>query len=168
MNQNTKLFSDNSKEFNGSIITPIFKTSTFCFESAEEGEKLFQSNDEDSCDNILKKKYVYSRFNNPNMDITEKKISLFDNSEDSALFSSGMSAISTTCLTFLKPNDVILYSNPVYGGTNSFFNNILSKFNISSLSFSCGTTEGSYDTASQINAWRLVQWRNRWQGQVYR
>ena len=141
MNQNTKLFSDNSKEFNGSIIIPVFKTSTFCFESAEEGEKLFQSNEEDPCDNILKKKYVYSRFNNPNMNITEKKISLFDNSEDSALFSSGMSAISTTCLTFLKPNDVILYSNPVYGGTNSFFNNILSKFNISSLSFSCGTTD---------------------------
>tara|TARA_B100000745_G_C20147445_1_gene393492 strand:+ start:1580 stop:2791 length:1212 start_codon:yes stop_codon:yes gene_type:complete len=135
MNQNTKLFSDNSKNFNGSIITPVFKTSTFCFESAEEGEQLFKSND--------RSKYVYSRFNHPNMEMTEKKISLFDNSDESALFSSGMSAISTTCLTFLKPNDTILYSNPVYGGTNAFFQNILSKFNISSVSFSCGTTDVS-------------------------
>ena len=65
MNKNTQLFSDNSKKYNGSIITPVFKTSTFCFENCEEGEQLFQGK--------LKDKYVYSRISHPNMIETEKK-----------------------------------------------------------------------------------------------
>tara|TARA_B100001094_G_C18182156_1_gene801582 strand:- start:1469 stop:2677 length:1209 start_codon:yes stop_codon:yes gene_type:complete len=133
MNKNTQLFSDNSKKYNGSIITPVFKTSTFSFENCEEGEQLFQGK--------LKDKYVYSRINHPNMIETEKKISLFDNSEQSALFSSGMSAISTSLLTFLKPNDNILYSNPVYGGTNAFIKNVLTKYNINSIPFECGISD---------------------------
>ena len=58
------------------------------------------------------------------MEITEEKLALFDNAEKCLLFSSGMAAISNTCLTFLEPGDTILYTNPVYGGTSAFFQNI--------------------------------------------
>ena len=133
MNSNTKLFINDNKKYNNSIITPVFKTSTFCFENSEQGEKLFQEKIND--------KYVYSRIDHPNMVETEKKISLFDNSEQCALFSSGMSAISTSLLTFLNPNDKILYSNPVYGGTNNFFQKFLKKFMIQSIPFECGISD---------------------------
>ena len=144
MDKNTKLFSDHSKNFNGSIIIPVFKTSTFCFETAEQGENIFkflQNKPYENIDVNDKYPFIYSRFNHPNMESTEKKISLFDNSDDSALFSSGMSAISTTCLTFLNPNDTILYGSPIYGGTDAFFQKILTKFNIKSLSFPCGMND---------------------------
>ena len=139
MNTNTLLLNKGYKPelSEGSIITPIFKSSTFCFPSAEDGEKAFQiiqgkiESDEDPS-------LVYSRMNNPNMEITEEKIALFDNAEKSLLFSSGMAAISNSCLAFLEPGDTILYSNPVYGGTDSFFQKILKRYNIDSVSFPCG------------------------------
>ena len=124
----------------GSVITPVFKSSTFCFPTAEDGEKSFQimqgkiqSDDDPSL--------VYSRMNNPNMEITEEKLALFDKAEKSLLFSSGMAAISNTCLTFLEPGDTILYTNPVYGGTSAFFQNILKKYHINSVPFPCGLTD---------------------------
>ena len=68
---NTKIINDNyyPHNFHGSVITPIFKTSTFCFKTAEEGEKTFNSLLNKSND---KPSFVYSRMNNPNMEITEK------------------------------------------------------------------------------------------------
>ena len=134
MNHNTKLLSyiDNPKK---SIITPLYKTSTFIFDSAEDGEKIFQGTSSN---------FVYSRMNHPNMISTEEKISYFDNSEACALCSSGMSAISITMLSLLKPGDTLLYSSPVYGGTNSFIEKILHKFKRRGISFLCGCNDISY------------------------
>ena len=136
MDPKTKILTHNN-DSKRSIITPIYKTSTFVFDTAEDGEKIFKGQS---------KNFVYSRINHPNMITTEQKISIFDDSEDSALFSSGMSAISTTMFSFLKPGDTILYTNPVYGGTNAFIEKILSKFNIKGISFPCGCNDISYLT----------------------
>ena len=91
MDPKTKILTHNN-DSKRSIITPIYKTSTFVFDTAEDGEKIFKGQS---------KNFVYSRINHPNMITTEQKISIFDNSEESALFSSGMSAISTTMFSFL-------------------------------------------------------------------
>ena len=123
----------------GSLSTPIFMTSTFCFSSAEEGEKSFRiaygldkkKENEDSC-------LIYSRVNNPNMEILEEKLSIFDRSEKSLVFSSGMAAISSTCLTFLKPNDTLFYNTPVYGGSEYLFREILPNYNINCIPFKSG------------------------------
>ena len=131
MNKNTKLLLANN-DSNKSIITPIYRTSTFIFNSAEDGEKIFKGESDN---------FVYTRINHPNMISTEKKISIFDESEVSLLFSSGMTAISTTLLSLLKPNDNILYTSPVYGGTNAFIENILTKFNIKGFDISCGCND---------------------------
>jgi len=134
MDPKTKILTHNN-DSKKSIITPVYKTSTFVFDTAEDGEQIFKGNSSN---------FVYSRINHPNMISTEQKISIFDNSEKSALFSSGMSAISTTMFTFLEPGNSILYTSPVYGGTNAFIEKILSKFNINGISFPCGCNDISY------------------------
>lgn len=126
----------------GSLSTPIFKSSTFCFNTAEEGARSFEiaygldkkKDNEDPC-------LIYSRVNNPNMQILEEKMSVLDNSECSLVFSSGMGAISNTCMTFLKPGDTILFNEPVYGGTEFLFNNLLPNYDINCKSFSSGIEE---------------------------
>src|SRR5439155_12239171 len=64
---------------------------------------------------------VYSRFNHPNSEIVEDRLAVYERSENCALFSSGMAAIATTVLAFVRPGDVILHSQPLYGGTETLF-----------------------------------------------
>ena len=64
------------------------------------------------------------------MQILEERLAVLDNAEQNAVFSSGMGAISNTCLTFLKPGDSVVFAEPVYGGTEFLFNNILPKYDI--------------------------------------
>lgn len=126
----------------GSIKTPIFQTSTFVFESAEAGKNFFE------IAYGLKEKEVgeeigliYSRLNNPNLEILEGRIALWDDAEVSACFESGMAAITTVFLEILKPGDLLLYSRPVYGGTDFFINKILPKWGIHSIGFKAGSTK---------------------------
>jgi len=124
----------------GSIKPPIFQTSTFAFPSAEHGEDFFKI-----AYGIRKstKKHppglIYSRVNNPGLEILEDRLGLWEGAEDSAAFASGMAAISTTCLGLLKPGDVLVYSVPVYGGTDYLFNNILPKFKIKAIPINAGS-----------------------------
>jgi len=62
---------------------------------------------------------VYSRFNHPNSEIVEDRLAVYEGAESGVLFSSGMSAITTTILAFARPGDVILHSQPLYGGTET-------------------------------------------------
>lgn len=115
----------------GAIKTPIFQTSTFVFKSAEEGKKFFEvayGLREKEQDEELG--LIYSRINNPNLEILENRLSLWDKADDSAVFESGMSAISTVLLEFLKPGDLILYSSPTYGGTDHFIQEFLPKIGV--------------------------------------
>ncbi len=123
----------------GSVVTPVFRSSTFCFNNAEEGERSFElayKLDQPDVGEIPV--LIYSRVNNPNMEIVEERLAVLDNSEKSLLFSSGMGAISNTCLSFLKPGDTIIYSNPVYGGSDFLFHILLPQYNINCVSFNSG------------------------------
>jgi methionine-gamma-lyase len=106
-------------------------TSTFVFKTAEEGKAFFE------LAYGLRKGapgeeigLIYSRLNNPDLEILEDRLTLWDEAEAAAVFESGMAAISTTLLTFLKPGDVILFSEPVYGGTDFLLKHILPRFGI--------------------------------------
>jgi methionine-gamma-lyase len=126
----------------GAIKCPIFQTSTFVFKTAEEGKAFFE------VAYGLREKgpteemgLIYSRLNNPDLEILENRLCLWDEAEDCAVFESGMSAISTVMLEFLNPGDYILYSNPTYGGTYHFVKAVLSRFGINSLAFHAFETE---------------------------
>lgn len=125
----------------GAIKCPIFQTSTFVFHNAEEGKAFFEV----AYGHRKKKRHekiglIYSRINNPDMEILEDRLTLWDEAEACAVFESGMSAISTVMLEFLKPGDLLLYSNPIYGGTHHFIHHVLTKFGIHIMGFRAGET----------------------------
>jgi methionine-gamma-lyase len=120
----------------GAVKCPIFLTSTFVFNSAEEGKDFFElayGHRESRPNEELG--LIYSRINNPNLEILEDRLTLWDQAAGSAVFESGMSAISTVLLEFLKPGSLLLYSAPVYGGTHHFIHHVLSKFGITAIEF---------------------------------
>jgi|TARA_B110000114_G_C15077385_1_gene392426 methionine-gamma-lyase len=118
----------------GAIKCPIFQTSTFVFKTAEEGKAFFEIaygiREKDPKEALG---LIYSRINNPNLEILENRLCLWDKADDCAVFESGMSAISTVLLEFLKPGDLLVYSNPVYGGTDHFINHFLPSIGVSVL-----------------------------------
>ena len=121
----------------GAVKPPIFQTSTFVFKTAEEGKAFFEVayglREKDQNEELG---LIYSRINNPNLEILENRLCLWDKADDCAVFESGMSAIITVLLEFLKPGDVLLYSSPVYGGTDHFIHHFLPKIGIDAIGFS--------------------------------
>lgn len=122
----------------GAVKCPIFQTSTFVFKSAEEGKAFFEIAHGKPGHEGEQMGLIYSRINNPDMEILEERLKLWDGGESAAAFSSGMSAIATTFLTFLGPGDVLLYSNPLYGGTHKFIHHILTHFGVEVIGFRAG------------------------------
>jgi methionine-gamma-lyase len=108
----------------GSVKPPIFLTSTFQFETAEEGKRFFELAYGLRKRNLGESQgLIYSRLNNPNLQIFEERMAAWDRTECGAVFASGMAAISTTLLTLLKPGDQMISSMPIYGGTHYLFAN---------------------------------------------
>ncbi len=120
----------------GAIKPPIFQTSTFVFQTAEEGKRFFslayglEAKKEEE-----KMGFIYSRINNPNLDVLEKRLTLWDAADDCAVFESGMAAISTVLLGFLKPGDLLLYSSPLYGGADHFIHDFLHEIGVEVVAF---------------------------------
>ena len=124
----------------GSVKPPIFQTSTFVFKTAEEGKRFFEVAYGKSELNAKEEiGLIYSRINNPNMQILEERLAVLEGSESAAAFESGMSAISTTMLSYLKPGDILIYGNPVYGGTHHFITHFLKDIGVKILQFSSET-----------------------------
>lgn len=121
----------------GAIKCPIFQTSTFAFRSAEQGKAYFELayglREKEEAEQMG---LIYSRLNNPDLEILENRLTLWDGAEECAVFESGMAAISTILLEFLNPGDYVLYSKPSYGGTDHFINEVLTRYGIKVLSFS--------------------------------
>jgi methionine-gamma-lyase len=115
----------------GAVKPPVFLTSTFQFASAAEGKRFFElayALREPAAGEA--EGLIYSRLNNPNLEIFEQRIAAWDRTEAGATFASGMAAISTTALALLRPGDVVLSSAPVYGGTHYLFEHILPEYDI--------------------------------------
>ncbi|HMT74157.1 MAG TPA: PLP-dependent transferase, partial [Chitinophagaceae bacterium] len=119
----------------GAVKCPIFQTSTFVFKNAEAGKAFFEMAHGKPGHDGEEMGLIYSRINNPDMEILEERLKLWDGGEMAAAFSSGMSAITTTLMTFLSPGDVLLYSNPLYGGTHKLIHHILTNFGIEVVGF---------------------------------
>jgi methionine-gamma-lyase len=120
----------------GAVKAPIFATSTFTFQSAEAGKDFFYKayglRAKEAGEEIG---LIYSRLNNPSIQILEDRLTLWDGAEEAAVFASGMAAISTTALTFLRPGDVVVFSEPSYGGTEYLFHEVLPHYGIDVVCF---------------------------------
>jgi methionine-gamma-lyase len=123
----------------GSLKPPIFLTSTFVFKTAQDGKDFFDftSGRREPVAGQTSG-LVYSRFNNPNLEVLEDRLALWEEGETAAVFSSGMSAISTVLWAHVRPGDVILMSQPLYGGTETLIEKTLPAFGVSAVSFTQG------------------------------
>jgi cystathionine gamma-lyase len=107
----------------GSLTTPIYETSTFGFKKAEDVPVAVGGFGE--------KGYTYSRWDNPTVVTLEKKLAALERSGGGAAFSSGMAAISTSVLTFLKKGTHVLAIKDLYGGTLALMRDILPELGFS-------------------------------------
>ncbi|NVD39351.1 cystathionine gamma-synthase family protein [Ensifer sp. HO-A22] len=134
----------------GAVKPPVFLTSTFVFRTAEEGRDFF--------DFVSGRReppagvgagLVYSRFNHPNSEIVEDRLAVYERTESCALFSSGMSAIATTLLAFVKPGDAVLHSQPLYGGTETLLARTFLNLGVSAVGFADGVNEAAVTEAAE-------------------
>lgn len=115
-------YGEERDKYFGAVVPPMFQNSLFTFESYEAIDKAF----EDPYEN-----YIYTRGLNPTVEIVEKKIAYLEGGEKAKLFASGMAAISSSILNFIKAGDHIICVKSVYGPTNNFISKYLKeKFNI--------------------------------------
>ncbi|MFN8319751.1 MAG: PLP-dependent transferase [Saprospiraceae bacterium] len=84
---------------------------------------------------------MYSRINNPDLEILENRLSLWDKAEEAAAFESRVSAITTVFLELLRPGDLPFFSSPVYGGTDHFIRHFLNQMDIQAVEFTPQDTE---------------------------
>jgi methionine-gamma-lyase len=133
----------------GSAKPPVFLTSTFVFRTAEDGRDFFDytaGRREPPAEG--RSGLVYSRFNHPNLEIVEDRLAVYEKAEQGLVFASGMAAISTTILTYLRPGEVILHSRPLYGGTEVLIEKTLSPFGIEAEGFNDGLDEATIRAAA--------------------
>lgn len=132
----------------GSLKPPIFLTSTFVFKTAQDGKDFFDyTSGRREPGAGQASGLVYSRFNNPNFEVLEDRLALWEEGEAAAVFSSGMAAISTALWTHVRPGDVILMSQPLYGGTETLIEKTFPSFGVTAVSFTQG-----YDRAAVSDA----------------
>ena len=139
----------------GSLKPPIYETSTFVFETAEQGKRFFEvvyALDEAREDEELG--YIYSRLDSPNLGPAEQRLAVWEQAEAALIFNSGMAAITSVLLTFLRPGEMVLYSSPAYGGTATLMTGLLTNYGVATIPFRSGA--GSDDLESLIGDGRLA------------
>lgn len=105
----------------GSLSTPIFQTSTFVFDNAEQGAARFA---------LEEPGYIYTRLGNPTTDALEQKMAVLEDGEAALATASGISAITTALLTLCQQGDHIVSANAIYGCTHAFLSHSMPKFGI--------------------------------------
>lgn len=101
---------------------PLFLTSSFVFDSAEEMRAAFNEESDD---------FIYSRYVNPNTNEFINKVCLMEGAEAGVSMASGMAAIYTTFMTLLRSGDHVVSCSSVFGATHALFTKYFPKLNIS-------------------------------------
>lgn len=107
---------------NDSLSVPLYQTSTFAFETAQQGAKRFAGDEEGG---------IYSRLGNPTVRVLEERMTAMEYGEGALAFGSGMAAVSTILVHLTKSGDHILCTRGIYGCTFGFLNILKEKYNIS-------------------------------------
>jgi methionine-gamma-lyase len=120
----------------GSVKVPIFQTSTFVFRSAQHGKDFFElvAGLRDLREGE-KPGLIYSRFNNPDLEILEDRLTVWEGAESALVFASGMAAIATALLSVARPGDTVFFNAPIYGGTETLLMKVLPQFGIQGVEF---------------------------------
>ena len=117
----TAIHAGTLKNLYGTLAMPIYQTSTFIFDSAEQGGRRFA---------LEEAGYIYTRLGNPTTTVLENKIAALEEGEAAVATSSGMGAISSTLWTVLKAGDHVVTDKTLYGCTFALMNHGLTKFGV--------------------------------------
>lgn len=139
-------------------LTPIYASSTYTFDSAEQGIAIFKGEEEG---------YIYGRFGNPTIREAERKISLLEGyglkdeqNQDlkpvAILHASGMAAITTMLLGNLKSGDSIITHHSLYGGTQELIDKILPELGINSIILDFHNVQAVTDTIAADSSIKMM------------
>ena len=117
----TAIHAGTLKNLYGTLAMPIYQTSTFIFDSAEQGGRRFA---------LEEAGYIYTRLGNPTTTVLENKIAALEEGETAVATSSGMGAISSTLWTVLKAGDHVVTDKTLYGCTFALMCHGLTRFGI--------------------------------------
>lgn len=120
----------------GSLKPPIFLTSTFVFDSAADGKRFFEGITglrPGGAEGL-----VYGRFNGPDQEILEDRLALWERAEEAAVFSTGMSAITTSLLAHVRAGDAIVHSGPLYAATEKLIDGLFGRYDVRYRDFAAG------------------------------
>ncbi|ELP91849.1 methionine gamma-lyase, putative [Entamoeba invadens IP1] len=117
----TRLLHPEKSHIAHSHVLPIFQTSTFCFDSTQQGADLFMGKGEG---------HIYSRLGNPSVELFENMMAELEGAAGSAAFSCGMGAVNSSTLAFLQKGDHLIAGDTLYGCTVSLFEHWLPRFGI--------------------------------------
>lgn len=130
-----------AREHHGSLKPPVYETSTYVFESAEASKRFFQvayGLDDPRPNEELG--YIYTRLDNPNARVAEARLASWERAEDALVFCSGMAAITTVLLSYLRPGRSVLYSTPLYGGTATVLEGMFTDWGVDAVPFTPSAT----------------------------
>ncbi|HHL31467.1 MAG TPA: methionine gamma-lyase [Oceanospirillales bacterium] len=114
-------FGYDAKQFHGALNPPVYMTSTFAFDSVQQGAMAFEGENNH---------YIYSRLGTPTQSLLEQRMANLENGEAALATASGMGAITSTLWSLLEPGDEIIADTTLYGCTFSFLQHGLKKFGI--------------------------------------
>jgi cystathionine beta-lyase/cystathionine gamma-synthase len=142
----------------GSARPAVFRSSTYVFSSPEAAESAFNKMaGREGMAAGERVDLVYSRFNHPNAEITEDQIVPLEEGAASALvFNSGMSAIMTSLMAHLRPGDAIVYTVPIYGGTQHLIEDFLEPWGVRGVPVLAGSTVAIEQAIHETEGLRVV------------
>ncbi|WP_025786094.1 methionine gamma-lyase [Sporosarcina sp. D27] len=121
-----------SSSHHGSLAVPLYQTSTYAFDTAEQGARRFAGEEEGG---------IYSRLGNPTVRVLEERMTLLENGAGSLAFGSGMAAVSAILTHLTKTGDHIVCSRGIYGCTFGLLSIMEQKYNITHTLTPMGTEE---------------------------
>ena len=129
---------------------PIYMTSTFAYASAQQAKNIHQAYFDGTGPEVGGAGHIYSRLGHPNLDMVEARLAALDGAEAAAVFNSGMATHSAIALAHLRPGDSIVFSQPVYGGTNGLYTGLMPGFGIAHAAFADGCNRASVLAAVRV------------------
>ena len=126
----------------GEHSSPLFLTSSFCFDEAETMRAAFADESDDN---------IYSRFSNPNVQEFVDRLALLEHAEAGFATASGMSAVFGSFMALLKKGDHLLSCNAIFGSTHNVVSKYLPKYGIEFSYVSAAATSAEWEAAIQPN-----------------
>lgn len=130
----------------GSLTTPLYQTSTFVFQSAEQGAARFAGTEPG---------FIYTRLGNPTVAALEEKMADIEGGEAALAFGSGMGAVSAVLMALVQAGDHVVYGDAIYGCTYAFLHEVMAKFGVTSTAVDCADP-AAVEAAIQPNTKVLI------------